>query len=199
MLASYRWSDITEQTAHWEQGFSVDGGVTWEKNWTMDFTRRPDPAPRLDIAKVTGDFDFLTGDFTMSHRRLDEPLSGRDTWSEMQTTLHGWTHFDGMVSIDEAFFPTATGGGLTLRLFDRVREEWALYWITRRDVVLTTPQVGTFGADGVGIFDAREEFGGREILVRYRWTPGAVPTWEQLFSADDGQTWERNWVTTFTR
>lgn len=199
ILASYRWSDVTEQTARWEQGFSVDGGVTWELNWVMEFTRRAEPVPRLDIPKVTGDFDFLQGDLTMAHRKLDAPLTGSETWSEMQTTLHAWTHFDGMVSIDEAVFSTPTGGGLTVRLFDKVAGEWSLYWITRRDVVLTPPQVGTFGADGVGIFDAREEIGGREVVVRYRWTRGEVPMWEQLFSVDDGRTWERNWVATFTR
>ena len=36
---SYRWSDITEHTAHWEQAFSTDGGETWETNWISDFTR----------------------------------------------------------------------------------------------------------------------------------------------------------------
>ena len=39
ILCSYEWSDITAETAHWEQAYSNDGGETWETNWTMDFTR----------------------------------------------------------------------------------------------------------------------------------------------------------------
>jgi hypothetical protein len=35
----YRWSEITEKTARWEQAFSFDGGETWETNWEADFTR----------------------------------------------------------------------------------------------------------------------------------------------------------------
>lgn len=38
----YTWSDITPVSAHWEQAFSVDGGVTWETNWTADFRRTSD-------------------------------------------------------------------------------------------------------------------------------------------------------------
>lgn len=35
----FRWSGITPTTARWEQAFSADGGLSWEKNWTMAFMR----------------------------------------------------------------------------------------------------------------------------------------------------------------
>lgn len=35
----YIWSGITSTTAHWEQAFSLDKGMTWETNWVSDFTR----------------------------------------------------------------------------------------------------------------------------------------------------------------
>jgi hypothetical protein len=30
-----------DEAARWEQEFSADGGVTWELNWVMNFTRAP--------------------------------------------------------------------------------------------------------------------------------------------------------------
>ena len=33
------WSDITPNSAHFEQSFSNDGGKTWEVNWITDQTR----------------------------------------------------------------------------------------------------------------------------------------------------------------
>ena len=34
------WSEITQNSARWEQAFSADDGQAWETNWTMIFTRR---------------------------------------------------------------------------------------------------------------------------------------------------------------
>jgi hypothetical protein len=33
------WSAITDQSARWEQAFSVDAGASWETNWYMNFQR----------------------------------------------------------------------------------------------------------------------------------------------------------------
>jgi hypothetical protein len=35
----YIWSEITGQSAKWEQTMSADGGKTWESNWVMHLTR----------------------------------------------------------------------------------------------------------------------------------------------------------------
>jgi hypothetical protein len=39
ILVRYVWSDITANSAHFEQSFSDDGGKTWEVNWISSQTR----------------------------------------------------------------------------------------------------------------------------------------------------------------
>ena len=39
ILIRFIWSDITAQSAQWQQAFSADKGVVWETNWIMRFTR----------------------------------------------------------------------------------------------------------------------------------------------------------------
>jgi hypothetical protein len=40
IFSRFIWSDIADNTCHWEQAFSEDGGRSWETNWTMEFTRQ---------------------------------------------------------------------------------------------------------------------------------------------------------------
>jgi hypothetical protein len=39
IFVRYQWSQITPNSAHFEQAFSDDGGKTWEVNWITDQTR----------------------------------------------------------------------------------------------------------------------------------------------------------------
>jgi hypothetical protein len=39
VLVRFVWSNITPNSAHFEQSFSDDGGKTWEVNWITDQTR----------------------------------------------------------------------------------------------------------------------------------------------------------------
>ena len=39
IFCRFIWSKITENSAQWEQAFSIDGGKTWETNWVNTFER----------------------------------------------------------------------------------------------------------------------------------------------------------------
>jgi hypothetical protein len=49
ILTRYIWSDITANSAHFEQSFSDDGGKTWEVNWISTVTRVQDGTKRESL------------------------------------------------------------------------------------------------------------------------------------------------------
>jgi hypothetical protein len=149
-----------------------------------------------------GDFDFLIGTWDVANRRLVKLLSGSTEWDEFPATslCHG-TLFGGAANLDEITFPTEGFSGLTLRLFDPVREEWSLNWVSSRTGLPQPPMVGRFAADGRGEFYGDDTCGGLPIRCRFIWS-GITPTsalWEQAFSSDCGRTWETNWTMRLTR
>jgi len=46
ILVRYVWSDITPNSAHFEQSYSDDGGKTWEANWITNQTRVKDESDK---------------------------------------------------------------------------------------------------------------------------------------------------------
>ncbi|GAA1139820.1 hypothetical protein GCM10009630_43380 [Kribbella jejuensis] len=199
ILCSYEWSDITDETAHWEQAFSPDGGLTWETNWIMDFTRRATPPPSLELPKLTDDFDFLVGRWAFHNRRRRPVLGEPFTWYEHEATMEATTYFDGAISFDEGWFPSEGFRGATFRLYDPVAETWSIHWINSTRGQLETPVIGAF-SEGTGVFEGPDTWEGQPIDVRFLWTPGTdKAAWEQSFSTDAGQTWTTNWYMEHTR
>lgn len=151
-------------------------------------------------------FEFLDGRWTIHNRRLaDRRDPDCDEWVEfdargedrpMLHSLGNRGHFS-----TDAMPPT--GGpfeGFTLRLFDRERGIWRIWWAsTASPGVLEPPVEGGF-ADGLGVFEGDDIIDGIPIRVHFEWTVDPdSPVWTQSFSYDGGATWRPNWIMELTR
>jgi hypothetical protein len=152
---------------------------------------------------MSHDFDFLIGSWKVHNRFLNGRLRGSSEWIEFEASSEVQPVLNGMGNLDR--YSTVRDGkaieGMTLRLFNPATGEWSIYWAdTVRAGILQPPMIGKF-QDGEGEFFGDEEVDGKKALCRFRWTGanGGPPQWEQSFSADGGQTWETNWIMTFTR
>jgi len=149
------------------------------------------------------DFDFFIGTWSVRHRRLKSRLDGCTEWETfdghcvMQPILGGMGNMDDNI----LHLPVGSYRAVTLRTFDPAANQWSIWWLDGRNPgVIDTPMRGRFQG-GRGEFFANEHFNGRPILVRFIWSD-MTPTscrWEQAFSADNGATWEVNWMMTFNR
>lgn len=161
------------------------------------------PTPTSPTAPVAGarDFDFLLGRWIGRNRRLMRPLTGSTEWVEFEGAIDCRAVMDGAGQAEE--FRTDFGDGIvaaTFRLFDPRSGNWSLFWANAHYGMILPPVVGRFDGD-VGDFVSDEEFEGRPIRCRYRWTRTnpETPRWEQAFSTDGGATWETNWIADFRR
>ncbi|MGE0828455.1 MAG: hypothetical protein AB7O04_03780 [Hyphomonadaceae bacterium] len=145
-----------------------------------------------------GDFDFLSGEWRISHRRLPP---GAPEWDEFEGEATCWSILGGIVSIEELRIPARNFSGMGLRLLDVQNQLWSDFWVNGRAGVLAPPgQTGGF-RDGVGVFGADDKDGDQPIKVRGVWdeiTPASC-RWRQAISRDGGQTWVENWVMNWRR
>ncbi|GAA5017557.1 hypothetical protein [Actinopolymorpha pittospori] len=146
------------------------------------------------------DFDFFTGTWDVANRWRTDFLDETSEWEEFPARSHASRHFAGGASFDEIDFPTKGFSGLTLRLFDPARQEWSLYWASRRTGTLFPPVVGRF-TDGRGDFYGDDTHAGTPVRVRFVWSDITAHSarWEQSFSVDGERTWVSNWVMELTR
>jgi len=199
-------SDITANSARFEQSFSEDGGKTWEVNWIATDSRDASEAtaakPSAPSTFTERDghhgFDFELGSWNIHLKRLENPLTGSTKWVEFDGTSVTRKVWNGRSQIEEFEVDSPTGHieGLTLRLYDPQSGQWSLYWATSKGGMVGQPTIGEF-KNGRGEFYDQEPLNGRAILVRFIWSDMSPNSahFEQSFSGDGGKTWEVNWIT----
>ena len=148
------------------------------------------------------DFDFELGRWRTQLRRLRSPLSGSSDWVEYQGTSTVSGIMGGRANLVELSVEGSAGRieGLSLRLYNPTTRQWSLNFASIRSGELSPPVVGGF-SNGRGEFVGRDTWDGRPILVRFV-ISDISENWarfEQAFSADNGATWEVNWIAVDTR
>jgi hypothetical protein len=148
------------------------------------------------------DFDFEIGTWKTHLSRRLHPLTGSDTWIEMNGTSVVRKVWNGRANLVElvADGPTGHFEGLSLRLYNPQSHQWSLNFAGSSGGTLTTPTIGQF-KDGRGEFYSQETLDGRAILVRFVISEITAKScrFEQAFSDDGGKTWEVNWIAVDTR
>jgi hypothetical protein len=148
------------------------------------------------------DFDFNLGTWKSHISRLQHPLTGSTTWTEMDANVVIRKVWDGRAQLEEieADGPNGHWEGLTLFLYDPQSHQWSLNFSNSNTGTFGVPTIGEF-KNGRGEFFDQETFNGRTILVRVVWsdiTPNSH-RFEQSFSDDGGKTWELNFIAIKTR
>ncbi|NRR31154.1 DUF1579 domain-containing protein [Oxalobacteraceae bacterium] len=148
------------------------------------------------------DFDFIIGDWTVKHRRLNSRLSDCDQWTEFDGQSSTSKILGGFGNLEDNIlhFPEGKFRAAAMRSYCQQTETWSIWWLDGRNPTqLDTPVIGKF-SDHTGLFFADDFLNGQAIKVRFTWlaVPGSKPRWEQAFSNDQGKSWETNWTMEFT-
>src|ERR1041384_7694083 len=158
-------------------------------------------ASAADERDGSRDFDPLLGRWKFHLKRRLNPLTGSNTWVDLEGTGHCQKLWDGAL-VETAIFD-GNGQhieGAVVRVYNPQSRQWRLYWVNRKAGVMDPPQIGEF-KDGHGEFIAQDTVDGKTILVKFDWSKLETksPHFEQSYSADGGKTWEVNWITDQTK
>jgi hypothetical protein len=162
----------------------------------------PAAAEQKQLPDGQHDFDWQLGTWKIHMSRLQHPLTGSTTWTELDGTVVVRKVWDGRANLAEivAEGPSGHLEFLSMRLYDPASHQWSLNFANTTGGTLGVPLIGEF-KNGRGEFYDQEPFNGRTILVRFVFETLTADSTrdEQAFSADGGKTWEVNWINTQTR
>jgi len=148
------------------------------------------------------DFDFEIGTWQTHVSRLEKPLSGSQSWLDLDGTSVVRKVMDGRANLVELDVTGSSGtiAGVSLRLYNPDTRQWSLNYASLRSGTLTAPVVGGF-KDGRGEFFGLDTVDSKPVFVRFVIACATSDTcrFEQAFSDDGGKSWEANWIATDTR
>ena len=145
------------------------------------------------------DFDWEFGAWATNVRVLRNPLSDNaPNWAEYSGTSAVRPVVGGRFNLVELAVGGTTGNieGASLRLYNPQTHAWSLNYANVRSGMLTAPVTGAFDGHGRGVFYGEDRLDGRPIQVRFIITTvsNSEARFEQAYSADDGLTWQDNWL-----
>lgn len=156
----------------------------------------------MNTASQIGAFAFQTGQWRVHHQKLRERLTGSSDWAKFDGTCSAMEIMSGSGNIEDNFLDDPEGAyqASGLRRIDPVTGEWTIWWFDQRHAGVDPPMRGRFEGE-TGKFYCDDNLNGVAIRVRFTWSRvnTDTPRWEQAFSADDGESWETNWIMDFER
>jgi hypothetical protein len=163
----------------------------------IDTAYAPSGAGRM-TGKGIGDFDFLTGEWTIQHRRLKDGTT--DEWLDFSSRATVHRVLDGMGSVEELRKADDSFMGMGVRMWLPQERKWADHWTSAANGIINAPQKGEF-VDGEGIFLSEETLDGVRWKYRGVWDQisDGHCRWHQSASRDDGASWTWNWWMMWTR
>ena len=163
------------------------------------------PGPAADASPAgkpapgrPGEFDFLSGEWKIQHRRRKADGS----WDAFEGEATCWSILGGIASIEELRIPARDFSGMGLRLLDLDTRIWSDFWVNAKSGALGGAGLTGGFVDGDGIFESRDTEDGKPVIYRGVWdriVAGERHRWYQASSHDDGRTWDISWSMDWTR
>lgn len=149
------------------------------------------------------DWDWLLGEWDVHHVRLRKRLAHNNDWDEFPGRSAFWRTLGGLGNVDDNLLhiPSGLYRAISIRSFDPVARQWAIWWLDGRNSATLDPPVRGAFQGSEGVFFGNDVHNGASVTVRFRWHEihSARPHWDQAYSTDGGKTWEINWRNYFTR